>query len=218
MTKIWVTRSRPSSEDSETAWRDAGFTPLMEPLLEIEPVSHERLSDTDVLIYTSKNAIDPVSCAGQRAICVGDATAEKAKAVGYRDVISVDGTSADVTEWIVANVPKSQTICHVSAWHVRGSIVEDLQALGYTARRVKTYRSVPKDIWPSGSFSMVALYSPLAAKTFADNAKGRNVSELTVICISEATAEEVRDLQPKSIIISKRPREDELIMAAKFAS
>ncbi len=216
MTKVWVTRSQSSSEDSGTAWRAAGFEPLLEPLLEIEPVSIDPLSKKDVLIFTSKNAIDHVPCAGQRAICVGDATADKARRAGFKDVISVDGTASDITAWVTENLPKTESLCHVSGWHIRGSIIEDLRALGYAARRVKAYRSTPKDIWPCADFSFAALYSPLAAKTLARNAKDRDVSNLSAVCISEATAGEVQDLPLRSIIIAKRPREDELIMAAKI--
>ena len=140
---------------------------------------------------------------------------KKARAAGYKEVISVDGTSADITAWIKDNLPKTETLCHISGWHVRGHIVEDLKSLGYSARRVKVYRSIPKKIWPKATPSSVVLYSPLAAKTFADLAENRDVSKLTAICISQATADELKDLRLKSVHIAKRPREDELIMAAK---
>ena len=217
MTKVWLTRTSPAVLDSADVWRAAGFTPLVEPLLTIETVPHTPPSDKAVLIFTSKNGVDHVSCQGQRAICVGDATAEKARDTGYRDVVSVDGTSANVTEWVVENLPKTQPICHVSGQHVRGSITEDLSSAGYTAQRVIVYRSDPKPIWPKTSVSLVALYSPLAATCFAEQAKNKDVSALTAICISQTTADELSCLTMKSVIVAKHPREDELIMAATIA-
>ena len=217
MTKIWITRTQPAADESAQVWRDAGFDPLVAPLLEIEPVLHDPLPADAVIIFTSKNGVDHTACGGQRAICVGDATAAKARAAGYKDVISVDGTSLDVTDWILENLPKTQSITHVSGWHVRGSIIEDLIEAGYSAQRVIAYHSVPSPIWPDVPFSSVVFYSPLAAKTFADIAIDMciDISKVTAICISQATTDELSALALPSIRIAKRPREDELIMAAK---
>jgi len=144
MSKIWLTRTQPAADDSAEVWRAAGFDPLVEPLLDIVAVEHDPIPQDAVIIFTSKNAVDHIVCGGQRAICVGDATAEKATSAGFRDVVSVDGISDDVTQWVSGNLPKAQTICHVSGWHVRGSIIEDLSALGFPAQRIEVYHSMPK--------------------------------------------------------------------------
>lgn len=215
MTKIWITRTRPAADESAKVWRAEGFQPIVESLLTIEPVAHETFSNEATLIFTSKNGVDHVECGGQSVICVGDATADYARKSGLTDVVSVDGTSADVTDWVRSNISITQPVVHVSGWHVRGSIVEDLRKAGYSARRVKTYRSIKRPIWPDVAVSTVALYSPLAAQTFREAAAGRDVRGLDVICISEATADELSDLKLKSIRIAARPREDELILTAK---
>jgi len=213
--KVWITRTRPAADESAKVWLTAGFVPIVASLLEIQAVDHTPISEDNVLIFTSKNGVDHVTCSGQRAICVGDATAEHAREVGYIDVVSVDGTSADITDWVRANLRKSESVIHVSGWHVRGSIAEDLRASGHVASRVRVYRSVPRLIWPETPTSHVALYSPLAARVFADLAKGQRLSNLSAICISQATADELAGLSLESIGIAARPREDELIMAAK---
>ncbi len=215
MTNVWITRTQPAADESAELWRVAGFDALVAPLLEVQSVSHETLSKDVVLIFTSKNAIDHVACGAQRAICVGDATAEKARAAGFTDVVSVDGTSSDVTAWVLKNLPSSQNIYHVSGWHIRGSIAEDLRAAGYDAGRLIVYRSIQRPLWPAAPVSFVALYSPLAAQTFADAARAQDVSTLSAVCISQATADELSGLNLKSVHIAVRPREDELIMAAK---
>lgn len=219
MTKVWLTRTRPAADESAQVWREAGFAPLVAPLLEVQPVTHDALAKDAILIFTSKNAVEHAACGGQRAICVGDATAEKARAAGYADVVSVDGTSADVTNWVKENLPKTQAICHVSGWHVRGNIIEDLNAAGYSAQRVIVYRSAPSPVWPEQPFSSAVFYSPLAANTFTELAIDlcKDLTDLTAICISQATADELSGLALKSIVIANHPREDELIMAAKLA-
>ena len=215
MTKIWITRTRPAADESAEVWRKAGFDPLVEPLLGIDAVDHDTLPSETVVIFTSKNGVDHVSSASQRAICVGDATAVHARKAGFSDVVSVNGTSKDITHWVLANCPVSQPVCHVSGWHVRGSISEDLSRAGYDAKRVKVYRSIPRPVWPKTKASLVALYSPLAAQVFARLCRGASLSSLSAICISQATAKALEGLDLKSIHIANRPREDELIMAAK---
>jgi uroporphyrinogen-III synthase len=216
MPKVWLTRTRPAADESAVIWRVAGFEPVIDPLLKIEPVAHDPLPKEAVIIFTSKNGVDNAIGGGQRAICVGDATAQKAREAGYRDVISVNGTSVEVKTWLRENLPKTQDICHASGWHAYGSITENLKRWGFKARRVKTYRSVPYPIWPEDAFSGVVFYSPLAAQVFAGMCEKKDVSSITAVCISKNTAKELTGLELKSICIANRPREDELIMAAKL--
>lgn len=215
MIKIWITRTRPAADESADVWRVAGFDPIIEPLLTIAPVDHDALPTETMLVFTSKNGVDHVKCRGQSVVCVGDATADYARRAGFADVVSVDGTSSDVTKWVRANIPTTQPIIHVSGWHVRGSIIEDLRAEGYPARRVKVYRSIPRPVWPETPTDCVAFFSPLAARVFGGLAKGGSLSGLSAICISQATAAELDGLSLRSVKIAARPREDELIMAAK---
>ena len=217
MTKVWITRTRPAADESAIAWRAAGFEPMVSPLLEIQPIQDSAPYIGDVLIFTSKNGIDHVERHDIPVVCVGDATADYARKAGYSDVVSVDGTSRDVTAWVTANYKRPTAVCHVSGWHVRGTITEDLADAGYLATRAIVYRSRPRPIWPETPVSHLALYSPLAARVFADLARGGRLSGLTAICISQATADALAGVELRSIIIAARPREDELIMAAKFA-
>ncbi len=216
MTKtVWITRTRPSADESADMWRAAGFTPLVLPVLKVRAIESGTVPRDTVIIFTSKNGVAHFKGNGQRAICVGDATAKKARAAGYRNVVSVDGTSADVTTWVQQNLPKTHPICHVSGWHVRGSISEDLQASGFSASRLKTYRSFPIQAWPDQPVDLAAFYSPLAAQVFAQEAEGRDVSALTAVCISAATAQALEGLMLAGCVIAANPREDEQIAVAK---
>jgi uroporphyrinogen-III synthase len=215
MTKVWITRTRPGADESAGVWRAAGFEPVIAPLLVVQSVPDSAPLASDLLIFTSKNAIDHIQRQDVPVVCVGDATAEHARKAGYVDVISVDGTSKDITAWVKANIKRPAAVCHVSGWHIRGAITEELVKAGYSATRKIVYRSAPRPIWPKTLTSYVALYSPLAARVFAGLAAGVQLSGLNAICISEATAKELEGLRLKSVRIANRPREDELIMAAK---
>ena len=211
---IWITRTQPSADESAKVWQEAGFGPLILPLLNVVSVPHAPIPTEAVLIFTSKNAVDHVPCSGQRAICVGDATAECAKAAGFRDVVSVNGTSADITNWIIAELPKVRPIIHVSGRHIRGTICEDLSAAGYSASRMIVYKSVLADKIPSKPFQAVAFYSPLAAKNFAALMGNRDVSHVRAISISAATDEELEGLTLNARLIASEPTEFALVRAA----
>ncbi len=216
MTKtIWITRTQPAAAQSALVWAEAGFEPESLPLLDVTPVSHPPIPDEAILIFTAKNGLDHVASSGHRAICVGDATAAHAESRGFRDVVSVDGTSADITRWVLANLKKDKPIIHVSGRHVRGTITEDLAAAGYDAKRIITYESTPIPAWPVKRISHVALYSPLAAKTFAELARERDVSTLTTVSISKATNAELDGLSLNARYIATRPTEAALVMAAQ---
>lgn len=212
---IWITRTQPAAAQSALVWAEAGFRPVVLPLLDVTPVAYPSLPQGAVLIFTAKNGVDHMIQTGHRAICVGDATAAHAAARGFQDVVSVDGTSADITQWVLANLGKGKPIIHVSGRHVRGTITEDLTAAGYDAQRVITYESTSVRVWPENTVSHVALYSPLAAKTFAQFARERDVSSLKTVSISEATDAELDGLFLNARFIADRPTEAALVMAAQ---
>ncbi|WP_427452384.1 uroporphyrinogen-III synthase [Litorimonas sp. WD9-15] len=216
MTKtIWITRTQPAAAQSASVWAEAGFEPEVLALLDVMPVAYSPIPKNAILIFTAKNGVDHMAQTDHRAICVGDATAAHAEASGFRDVVSVDGTSADITRWVLANLNKDGTLIHISGRHVRGTITEDLAAAGYNATRVITYELTPVPTWPVKRISHVALYSPLAAKTFAELARERDVSTLTTVSISKATNAELDGLSLNARYIATRPTEAALVKAVQ---
>ena len=212
---IWITRTQPSAQESAKIWEEAGFEPLVLPLLRVEPVAHQMLPDEAVFVFTSKNGVDHAGPARhRRAICVGDATAERAKMAGYQDVISVGGTSKDVTQWILGNLSKRNPIIHISGRHIRGQIVEDLKGAGFKASRMIVYASSPNSVSTEQSFTHVALYSPLAAKIFAKTMGKTDLSDKIAVSISPATDVELEGLKLKLRLIADHPNEMALVRAA----
>ena len=212
---IWITRTQPSADESAKNWQDAGFIPFVSPLLTVEPVPHDPLPKSSILIFTSKNGVDHAGPSlGRRAICVGDATAAHARRAGYKDVVSVGGVSADITAWIIQNLSQDQPLIHVSGRHIRGQISEDLSASGFKASRVITYSSAPNLIRPEKDVDMVALYSPLAADTFAKLMSGDDLSDMSAVSISPATDAVLDGLNLKARLIAEQPNELALVSAA----
>ena len=104
---ILLTRPQAQSEQFAAALRDRELRNVIviSPLLEILPTGNgEKLDSFEEAIFTSRNALDFVPAAQKRAWCVGDKTAEKARALGW-DAVSADGNVDDLAAAIVAANP-----------------------------------------------------------------------------------------------------------------
>jgi uroporphyrinogen-III synthase len=206
---VWITRTQPAAAESAKAWQAVGANTIVLPLLAVEGVAHSgRLRDRTTLVFTSKNGVDHFQ-PGDRdkashIVCVGNATAEHARAAGYENVTSVDGTSEDVTAFLRKHQPQHLPVRHVSGQHVRGRIVEDLTEAGFSASRRIVYRSKPVLRLPERAPTHVALYSPLAAETFA---RLETPLACTTLSISPATDAALAGLSGLERRIATRPTE-----------
>jgi len=234
MTKtVWITRTQPSAQASAGVWQAAGFKAVVAPLLHVvnAPKTPAKPAPDDVLIFTSKNGVFAYQGYGfapqNKVITVGDATAAAARAAGFTDVTSAQGTSADVTALIVNTVAKNSSVIHCAGRHVRGSIVEDLNAAGYLARRDLYYQSEAVTAWPAidyAALTHIAFYSPFAAETFRDliiQKTSRQVSldihKSAFISISNATNMALGDFALGRRWIADLPNEMAMLKAIKGA-
>ncbi|WP_409432403.1 uroporphyrinogen-III synthase [Litorimonas sp. RW-G-Af-16] len=215
---IWITRTRPGAVDSAAAWQAAGYAPIIAPLLDVTPPqnSPQKPDSSATLIFTSANGVLAYQSfdfsTHHAVITVGDKTALAARSAGFGDVLSADGQSEDVTALVRAVVPKNTKIVHCAGKHVRGSIIEDLQAAGYSAQRDLYYQSAPVTALPDvdlAALSYVALYSPLAAKTLA--ALSPDTSHMTAISLSPAIDAALGDQKFAAKYVSSSPHEAVMI-------
>jgi len=213
---VWITRTLPAANESAIAWQRAGADTLVNPLLAIVPVrDYETPPAGSHIIFTSKNGVDHFAGRNHPVICVGDATAKHAQAAGFENVVSVDGTSKDITVWVLKNLPKSSRVTHVSGKHVRGSITEDLRSAGYDSQRIIAYQSEITPEWPMPDFNVVALYSPLAAQAFREAVGTQKLNKIATISISPATDQALDGLDIGDRLIAARPTEDAMLALLK---
>jgi len=228
---IWISRTQPSAEQSAALWQEAGYRTVTAPLLHIAHAPSLPLEPLpeSVLVFTSKNGVRAFKAFGfaprQKVITVGDATARAARDIGFTYVKSAQGTSQDVTDLILKTISKDVTIIHCAGRHVRGSICEDLQDAGYSARRDLYYHSEPITAWPDIDYSVlthIAFYSPRAARSFCNllsDITARPVSldihQLVFISISDAVDAEFEDLSLAMRRVAKRPNEAAMLDALR---
>lgn len=190
-------------------WAEAGFEPVIAPLLSIIAVTTAAdIPDDAVLIFTSANGVRHSGLSGDDRLvyCVGDATARAATAHGFTSVVSADGDWRQLVEIIT---PTDRPIIHLSGEVVRGQIIETLCQRGLTASRQIVYRPEAQTSWPIdvNEVDAVALYSPLAAETLMA-LPARFLGHLTAYCLSPNVAEPLRDM---NVRIAARPNERALI-------
>ena len=136
--KIWITQSLPRARETAKNYADLGFEPVVSPVLQILAISPAPSppNNNTLLIFSSQNGVRlfAETCVERTnsVICVGDATAELARSVGFVHVRSAEGDAQDVVNLVLTSVPRSQTLRHCCGKHLQGGIAEQLTAVSYT--------------------------------------------------------------------------------------
>ncbi|MCA1936989.1 MAG: uroporphyrinogen-III synthase [Asticcacaulis sp.] len=193
---IWVTRTEPQASVTAQALRARGFEVINDPLLEVEPLS----PDIDVarfahIIATSINGLKAFTrqyaTRHQTVWAVGDATAREAREAGFHTVHSASGDVEDLIRLLKAETPQGPLLYPQPETPAR-----DLSTAlsGFDLHPVLFYRTVVRDA-PDARAQMAAithilLYSPRGAQACAPYLSGVTAR---VLCISEATAQRLRE-------------------------
>ncbi len=178
---LLVTRPRSESEVFALTLAMRGHDAVQAPLLDIVPdeTASVDLDFVQALLFTSINGVRSfarVSTARNvPAYCVGDATAQAARDMGFRDVHSAGGDVVALANLVRMNLaPSEGALLHVSGSAVAGDLAGDLGGDRYDVRRVQLYRQdtardlpdAAADALKSGTLDAVTFFSPRTAATF----------------------------------------------------
>jgi uroporphyrinogen-III synthase len=178
---ILVTRPRSESEVFALTLAMRGHDAIQAPLLDIVPdeTASVDLDGVQALLFTSINGVRSfarVSTArGVPAYCVGDATAQAARDMGFRDVHSAGGDVVALANLVRMNLaPSEGALLHVSGSAVAGDLAGDLGGDRYDVRRVQLYRQdtardlpdAAAEALKSGTLDAITFFSPRTAATF----------------------------------------------------
>lgn len=217
---VWVTRTVPAAFKSAANWANAGYAAAVGPILEVtKPRETPVLPPRDgVVIFTSSNAAKSFAeytlNRQWSVVTVGFQTKHVCHDLGFRDVITANGRSEDVTRLILDTYTTDRPIYHCAGNHIRGTIIEDLKAKGYRAQRDLYYLTSPVKELPkidTSKLDYVTLYSPLAAKTLIEFAP--DLTGVSVLSLSAAIDEAFGDYPCKARFIAQEPSEPSLIEA-----
>ena len=217
---VWITRARPGALATADRVMALGFTPIVDPLLAVEPLDAQiDLSQVAAVAFTSANGVEAFArLSNERQLpvfAVGRATAKAAHGEGFASVSSADGDVEALCTLLTAEAPGP--VLWAGAKEPAGDLVGMLRGRGVMARGVAVYETIER---PPSEATLsrldapltVLAHSPRAAGVLAGVLRERRAPGLRVLCLSEAVAAPLLGLiEPWSVAFAPRPDETALL-------
>ena len=165
------------------------------PLIGIDFLDLNEEPNVPTIVFTSRNGVDAWSRAGfatcASCFCVGEATADAARAIGFNPKVSGGTVEHLVSD--LQNAEPSGEILHVHGRHTHGGLVDRLRAKGLKSQSLISYEQNLKELSTSakallqgGAPVIVPLFSPRSALQFASS--GSFGPQVKTIAISKSAA------------------------------
>jgi len=221
-----VTRPEPGA--SETAGRLAalGYAAVLAPVLHIVSRPLHRIASPQAVLVTSGNALPalPAALCGTRLLAVGDATAARARAAGFVDVLSAGQDAAALAD-LVGRVctPAAGPLLLASGEGQGLALAADLRARGFTVLRRVAYAAQPVACLPAlartaldaGTLRAALFFSPETARVFMTilqrDMQPTAVQGVEALALSRATEVALRPLPWRAIRVASHPTQDEML-------
>ena len=200
------------------------------PLLTIEKVAYDNniLKDCTCIVFTSANAIKFLNTQKidkkVRCFCVGLATEEKAKSVGFQNIITAEGNVRNLKELIFQNYsPSDGKLVYVSGEIISMDLDQQLIKKGYSVKRLINYRTNHNQIFEDNFIKklkmnipdIVYIYSYNSALSFLNFIKNEKTESLwkdtNLMCMSEKTSTILNEIKWKKIFLFS-PGEEEFLL------
>ena len=227
-----VTRPRAEAEKLAEALALRGIEAIIEPLLEIhyrdEPAPD--LAGVQAVLCTSTNAVRALArLTDERAVplfAVGEASAARARDLGFARVLSAGGSVADLAGLVRDRLrPDDGRVLHVAGSILAGDLAGLLRAAGFAVERAVLYEARPDAglgarcvrALNAGIVDFALFFSPRTARVFALLADRAGVADrlgsVTAISISAAADCALAPLPFRERHIAERPDQASLLAA-----
>ncbi|MFL5295975.1 MAG: uroporphyrinogen-III synthase [Phenylobacterium sp.] len=195
---IWITRAQPGADVTAQRVRALGHDALVAPLLMVQPVSEAQvdLAGIAALAFTSANGVrafaDLSPERSLRVFAVGSATAQAARAAGFRLVLSADGDVEALAEGIGQRRTELRgAVLHPGAAEPAGDLAGALEKYGIRSRHLILYETAAVQLQPEIADRLVQadaalLHSPRAAKVLAGVLKAHPAPRMRALGLSKA--------------------------------
>lgn len=232
--QILVTRPEPDASDTAARLDALGFEPVLAPLL-LMKVLETGLPEPQglgAIALTSANALRALEERGQLeqflslpVFTVGNRTAAHARAAGFTNVTSADGTFEDLVA-LLGKQKLTGPIFYPTAANATGDLAKALAPTGVMVLPARVYEmraatELPQKIVESlaaGRIKAVSLYSRRTAETFcalAEKHIGKDVrTNLTALCLSENVAAPMIASHFTRIALADYPSEEAMMALA----
>jgi uroporphyrinogen-III synthase len=221
-----VTRPRAEAAELAAALERRGIAALLEPLIDIRfhDLPPPDLAGVQAILCTSANGVRALArLSPERALpllAVGEATAARARAVGFAAVSSAGGNVDDLARLVRARLdPAGGRLLHVAGSAVAGDLAGALA--GYAVERAVLYSAEPaarlspaaQAALAAGTVDFALFFSPRTSAIFARLAAGLCLSRVAAVSISEAADRPLAGLGWRARRVAARPTREALLAA-----
>jgi uroporphyrinogen-III synthase len=221
--KIWITRAQPGADATAERVRALGHEAVIAPLLAVRALPDVQidLSGVAALAFTSANGVRCFAdISPERAIrvfAVGAATAQAARAAGFKLVLSADGDVEALAEGIGQRRGELRgAVLHPGAVDLAGDLAGALERQGVEARRLTLYETLPLKLETEAASQLVTsdavlLHSPRAAQVLAALVKAHPAPKLRALGLSKAVVKPLARAKLAARVFPSMPLEGALL-------
>ncbi len=223
---ILITRPEPGAGDTASRVAALGFEPLLAPVFTIERVPARLPSAVAAVLATSANALAPCFPAFHHLplYTVGDATAARARAMGFGRVVSASGDAEALAAAVIRDLrPADGTLLLASGQGQGMPLAATLRQAGFRVLRRTVYRAVPSRALPdaavgalrAGTVRAGLFFSAETARTFVrliQNARlGETVRSVEALAIGAAAGVALQGLPWRRVGVAAKPTQDAML-------
>ncbi len=225
---VLVTRPQPGAADTAARLAALGYTPMLAPMLTIEPRAADwpEAEAVQAVLVSSANALTGVP-AGLHPVplfAVGAASAARARAMGFARVESADADGAALAALVRARLaPEAGRLLVVHGQGQGDALCAQLEAAGfrlwrvanYAARPVTTLPAAARTAWRDGRIDAVLAFSGETATAFVGAVTRDGMAEAAgrvIACaISQAAAAKLAPLPFAAVRVAARPDQESVL-------
>ena len=228
MDVVLITRPEPGASETAALIAAMGMTPIVAPVLEIEDAGTglEGLDRIAATLLTSRNAVDPCPglCHDRPVFAVGDATAARARAAGFKDVRNASGNAIALASLVAETLAPSAGPLFLPTGHQQGNdLARDLRSRGYRVIRRVVYWARPAAVLPdlarahlrAGDVRAVLFYSGETARHFVRLLRLAQlvdtVDSVDAVSISDRASVALRELPWRRISVAAKPNQEAML-------
>jgi uroporphyrinogen-III synthase len=221
--RIWITRAQPGADVTAERVRALGHEAIVAPLLAVSALEDVQvdLAGVAALAFTSANGVRAFSQLSAerslRVFAVGAATAQAARAAGFKLVLSADGDVDALAEGIALRRTELRgAVLHPGAAEPAGDLAGALEKHGVVARRLILYETAPVKLEAEVAKQLVQadaalLHSPRAAQVLAALLKAYPAPKLRALGLSKAVVKPLARIPLAAKVFPSMPLEGALL-------
>lgn len=221
---VLVTRPEPGASETARRLLALHHNPIIAPLLRIRPLALAPCGRVGAVLVTSGSAIPclPPSLHGTPLLAVGNATAERARAAGFSQVVSADGDAAALAILTRQSCQPGAALLFATARGQGAPLAAALRAHGFVVHRRAVYAAHPAARMPpaatqalrDGSLTAAMFLSAETARAFVrllPPGLAPALAGVDALAIGQPAADALCFLPWRRVRVSAKPTQDSLL-------